>query len=257
MPDSRAPDAFPRDWGEAFAALPPETPPADGWQRLAERLPPPAKAQSRSMASWRRPALALAAALVLLAVVPFARWPTTPAVHEGAPPPATAAVQDAPASVTGSTPGDAMPSPASATQGDAPLIAVNTPAPAADTALPATMPRRAASPSRSVARTGAGAADADALDALYAESAQLEAVLSHLPEPGVADAAALALSASLQERVAGIDAALSQPRLPAGARTDLWQQRVDTLRQLTGVQTTQRWQIAYRDDGPSSDTTIY
>ena len=51
-----------------------------------------------------------------------------------------------------------------------------------------------------------------------------------------------------------IDLALSQPALPDMARTALWEQRVDTLRQLTGVEATQRWQVALNDD---ADTAIY
>ena len=40
MPDSRAREPMPRDWSDAFGALPLETPPDGAWQRLAAALPP-------------------------------------------------------------------------------------------------------------------------------------------------------------------------------------------------------------------------
>ncbi len=93
------------------------------------------------------------------------------------------------------------------------------------------------------------------LDALYTESARLEAVLAQLPDTTVGNVAMLAVSADLQDQVAHIDLALSQPALQESARAALWQQRVDTLRQLTGVEATQRWQVALNDT--SADTAIY
>ncbi|MBP7598714.1 MAG: hypothetical protein KA738_08105, partial [Pseudoxanthomonas sp.] len=93
------------------------------------------------------------------------------------------------------------------------------------------------------------------LDALYTESARLEAVLAQLPDTTVGNVAMLAVSADLQDQVAHIDLALSQPTLQESARAALWQQRVDTLRQLTGVEATQRWQVALNDT--SADTAIY
>ena len=35
MPDSRAREPLPRDWGDAFGGLPLETPPEGAWQRVA------------------------------------------------------------------------------------------------------------------------------------------------------------------------------------------------------------------------------
>ena len=90
---------------------------------------------------------------------------------------------------------------------------------------------------------------------LYTESARLEAVLAQLPDTTVGNVAMLAVSADLQDQVAHIDLALSQPALQESARVALWQQRVDTLRQLTGVEATQRWQVALNDT--SADTAIY
>jgi len=42
MPDTAHPDTMPHDWNTAFAALPLETPPADGWSRLSGALDSPA-----------------------------------------------------------------------------------------------------------------------------------------------------------------------------------------------------------------------
>ena len=75
MPDIRAP--APRDWGEAFAALPSETPPADGWAHVAARLD-----AHKPSARWPR-WLAAAAVLALAVAVPWhlfdrAHAPATP-----------------------------------------------------------------------------------------------------------------------------------------------------------------------------------
>ena len=40
MPDSRAREPLPSDWGDAFGGLPLETPPEGAWQRVAIALPP-------------------------------------------------------------------------------------------------------------------------------------------------------------------------------------------------------------------------
>ena len=233
MPDSRARDPMPRDWGDAFAALPLATPPEAGWQRLAAALPP-AQAPARA-ARWRRPALALVATTFFAAVIPLMHWraeQTTPPLQR----PATVASTTDAAAIVPAPPIESAP-PASA-----PSIVPDTSAPANVAAAPAVRPSsERATPTR--------------LDALYTESARLEAVLAHLPDTGAGNVAALAVSADLQDQVSHIDLALSQPSLPDVTRTALWEQRVDTLRQLTGVEATQRWQVALNDDG--ADTAIY
>lgn len=233
MPDSRARDPMPRDWGDALAALPLATPPEAGWQRLAAALPP-AQAPARP-ARWRRPALALVATTFFAAVIPLMHWravQTTPPLQG---PASAASTTDAAAIVP-------APRIETAAPASAPTIAPDTSAPTNVAAAPAVRrsPERAA-PTR--------------LDALYTESARLEAVLAHLPDTGAGNVAALAVSADLQDQVSHIDLALSQPSLPDVTRTALWEQRVDTLRQLTGVEATRRWQVALNDDG--ADTAIY
>lgn len=69
MPDAppRSPVSPPVDWGEAFAALPMEAPPAPGWPRVASAL------DARARVRWPL-WLATAAALALVALVPLKRW---------------------------------------------------------------------------------------------------------------------------------------------------------------------------------------
>jgi hypothetical protein len=251
MPDVRTRDAMPRDWGDAFAGLPLEAAPADSWATLAGHLPPPVVVRPHR---WPR-RVAMAAALALAVVLPL-RWtnPTTPSPA----PPTTSTHQPAPAADT-----DSPPLYAEAAKGlHTPIGARATDAAAAPSTLQrGTLPvarQRAARPTGDVDPAKVAALPApDPLVALYAESAQLEAVLARLPESRMVNAATEALSAGLQERVATIDVALSQAALPNDTQTELWQARVDTLRQLTGVETTQRWQMARGESYLHPDTAIY
>lgn len=236
MPDSRAREPLPRDWGDAFGGLPLETPPEGAWQRVAIALPPAPAPDHRTR--WRRPALALAATAFFAAVVPLLHWRTT---------------------VDSPLPSQPAPLPEVATS--APVVA--TPKPPDRTSIAAeaqdvsTSARAPASRARQTPERALQARQHDParLDALYTESARLEAVLAQLPDTTVGNVAMLAVSADLQDQVAHIDLALSQPTLQESARAALWQQRVDTLRQLTGVEATQRWQVALNDT--SADTAIY
>ena len=234
MPDSRAREPLPRDWGDAFGGLPMETPPEGAWQRVAIALPPAPDHRTR----WRRPALALAATAFFAAVVPLLHWRTT---------------------VDSPLPSQPAPLPEIATS--APLVATPEPPARASIAAEAqdasTSARAPASRARQTPERALQARQHDParLDALYTESARLEAVLAQLPDTTVGNVAMLAVSADLQDQVAHIDLALSQPALQESARAALWQQRVDTLRQLTGVEATQRWQVALNDT--SADTAIY
>ena len=234
MPDSRAREPLPRDWGDAFGGLPMETPPEGAWQRVAIALPPAPDHRTR----WRRPALALAATAFFAAVVPLLHWRTTvdsPLASQPAPLPEIAT--SAPVVETPKPPARAS-------------IAAE--AQDASTSARAPASRARQTPERALQ---ARQHDPAQLDALYTESARLEAVLAQLPDTTVGNVAMLAVSADLQDQVAHIDLALSQPALQESARAALWQQRVDTLRQLTGVEATQRWQVALNDT--SADTAIY
>ena len=76
------------------------------------------------------------------------------------------------------------------------------------------------------------------IEALYAESAQLEQLLALVRDERVASGASAALSSDLDDRVASIDAALTQPGLDTAERDRLWRQRVDAMQQLVGIETT-------------------
>lgn len=164
MPENAIP---PRDWGEAFAALPLEQPPSDRWPRVSPQL------------SRKRPArwpgwLAIAAAVALAVVVPLqwrrAHAPTPPATH--------------------------------------------------------------------------ARASADPLEPLYAESAQLEALLAMARDGRVSSGTAAELAGELDQRLARIDRALAAPGLDPAAQLALWHQRIDTLRAMATFEGTRRWLAA-------------
>lgn len=282
MPDARQPGRpAPEDWGQAFAALPLETPPVGGWNRVAAALP-----ARRSRARVWIPAAA-AACLALAVAVPW---------RDTSPDPSTMTVARAPAATTPTkVPAAPIVSPTPSPSSDpATAVASNrenapVPAPLADTTAPRGTPlattnaprapessqaaerRRASSvvsrggqttdsalagsnkPTPAPVETAGTPANgsAAALETLYAESARLEALLSQIRDDRVASGPAMALSAALNERVAGIDVALSQPDLSADTRLDLWRERVAALQRLTGVESTQRWMAAngYPADG--------
>ena len=96
-----------------------------------------------------------------------------------------------------------------------------------DAAPPATTP---------VAATSHGT-----LDRLYAESAQLEALVAYARDERVASGSATALSARYDARIADIDAALAQPGLPVERQRALWTARVATLRALATFEANRRW----------------
>ena len=271
MPDARQPGTpAPEDWGQAFAALPLETPPVGGWNRVAAALP----ARRSRARVWIR--AAAAACLALAVEVPW---------RDTSPDPSTTTVARAPAATTPTkVPAAPIVSPTPSPSSDpATAVASNrenapVPAPLADTTAPrapessqAAERRRASSvvsrggqttdsalagsnkPTPAPVETAGTPANgsAAALETLYAESARLEALLSQIRDDRVASGPAMALSAALNERVAGIDVALSQPDLSADTRLDLWRERVAALQRLTGVESTQRWMAAngYPADG--------
>lgn len=177
MPDAAPQTPLARSWGETFAALPAESPPADGWARVSARLEARPRRHRRSL--W----LATAAALLLAVALPW-KLQQTP---------------------------DAAEVPASA---DSTLEFAATPAP-------------------------------DPLQALYAESGQLEALLRLTRDDRVASGTAAAMASDLDARIASIDAALMQSGLSPAQQHALWQARVDTLRTAAGFAGTRRWLVAH------------
>jgi hypothetical protein len=91
MPEHPSDKRPPRDWAQAFAALPPETPPADGWQAVSARL------DARRRPRW--PLWMAAAAVLMLAVA--LPWRLSPPGSETNP-------QSTPASMAGRTAGPAQ-----------------------------------------------------------------------------------------------------------------------------------------------------
>jgi hypothetical protein len=108
-------------------------------------------------------------------------------------------------------------------------------------------------PDHGVATTTPTARDADPLQKLKAQSAQLEALVALARDDRVGNAGLELLSGELDAGIATIDASLSQPDLAAARQQDLWRQRVDLLQQLAGVEATSRWLAAH---GTSNDTAL-
>ena len=243
------PDA-PAEWHDAFAALPAETPTPDGWQRLRSRLPAAAPAR-RARWPW---GVAMAASLLLAALLPW-RLPAPsagdPGIATGAIAVSEATPTPAQAIVPAREPAHAQPvaQPARPEARAPTLVASGT------HMRPSTASRPDATPSHpgSQVATTQDAATADALDGLYARSAQLESLLALARDERVASGAAAALTETLEARVATVDAALSQPDLTTAQRTSLWDTRIDALQQLVGIEATQR---LYAARGQSYDAAL-
>lgn len=84
----------------------------------------------------------------------------------------------------------------------------------------------------------------DPLEALMAESAQLEMFLSVAMADDMDSASSTLLSLAFEDRLQRVDSALSNPDLDAGGRELLWQQRVSLLREYAGVQGTRQFLAA-------------
>jgi hypothetical protein len=218
--------ATPPQWRDAFAALPLESPAPQAWQRLHARLPGSAATRRRRWPLW----LAAAASLALAVAMPLRTgMREAPPTHALPGPTLATAAQmstpprpshDAPAGVEGSL----APTPAR-------LAAEPAHRDPAQAVASAPRARRDATPRT---RREAG------LESLYAESAQLEALLAAARDDRTASSGTAALTDSLDAELAAIDAILIQPGLDLPRRSGLWRQRVDTLRQLAGIETTRR-----------------
>jgi hypothetical protein len=240
MREPRAPDHAPRDWSEAFAALPPETPPADALSRVFARLP--ASTPTRSGRQWW---IAAAAVLALAAVVPFARHS-----REGGNRSSTDLASGHPASLAVS------PQPTTAVPSRKPTPVVPSPVRTEVASDQKTLDARlrghdeqkqiakADTPHRKPHRTRKAVPTNDptdgAMEPLYAESARLEALLALARDDRVASATAVALGSDFEARIAGIDAALVQPSLTKQRRLELWKDRVSALRAYASFESTQR-----------------
>lgn len=208
----------PMRWGDAFAALPLESAGTQAWERLQARLPARAIAPARSRGRWL-PWLAAAASLAVVVAVPW-RLQTRHAT--------TAPAGSPPAPVIAARQPEPLQTPVEENAASRVRHARDTAPPARAIATAGTRSRApAASPERN-------------LEPLYAESARLEELLALTRDDRVANGGFAALADDCDAELAVIDAALIQPDLEAPRRAELWHQRVDTLRQLAGIETTRR-----------------
>ena len=277
MPDTAHPNAMPpNDWSTAFAALPQEAPPTDGWLRLSGALD--SRATLHLPRNRRSRWLALAAVLATVALVPLLLMRERAASTPAADVPATmsaltppAASRSSPLTVATTTPSQAIASVApstglpddttevakaaptrtasrqsaarrSQTSTRAPSTAVHDPAARSGNAVDAIA--SSASAGTIDAAVDAGNDRADTLMQLQAESARLEALIAMTRDDRVGSAAATVMSDELGQRIGLIDAGLTQNTLPLDQREALWRERVRTLRDLAGVETTQLWLAA-------------
>lgn len=280
MPDAGSRRPSSQGWSGAFAALPLEAPPPGGWARVAAALPgrrprwPAWIAVAAALAlvavvplrlardgDGAGPARPVAGApgkerARIAGDTGAAIGPQAPAATEqpdGMQAPAASAriaASEAAAPSPLATPGDAASPrndgrghPSDTAEHPRVVAAVETDrvtSPATDAPQPgATTDTVAAAAGAPAGASATDAGDAE-LERLYAESAQLEALLALARGDGVANGAAAALADELDARVAGIDAVLGQPALPSARRVALWRERVDALRQAAAFESTQR-----------------
>ena len=258
MRKPHAPDRIPpRDWSEAFAALPPETPAPDALQDVFARIP--ASTPTRSRRQWW---IAAAAVLALAAVVPIAmnfvrhtgegrsrNAEIASARHSGeSRNPALATDSgikkldtrpQGPREATGFRRDDGVED--ATVRPDVAIPAVATTQPTNSTPVRITKadtPRR--KPHRTQKSVPASEPPDSVMEPLYAESARLEALLALARDDRVASATAVALGSDFEARLSGIDAALAQPSLDVQHRLDLWRERVSALRAYASFESTQR-----------------
>lgn len=250
----------PRNWSDAFAALPLDTPDAGALQRVQHARWP---RRASRWPTWG----AIAAVLALAAVLPWQlsrNDPAADAVGTGAVAPQAGvarapaampvvAVEPVPRAASGALSAAApaqgaqsvvaaVANRATRTEPDRNERVTRARSPAAAPGAPGAIDTGiAAAPLTQDSPTAVAQPRAEAsLESLYAESAQLEALLALARDDRVATGAAAALSDAYDTQVASIDAALREPALSDEARNALWRQRVDTLRQFAGFESTQR-----------------
>lgn len=237
---------MPDNWTEAFAALPQEAPPAQGWERVSERL---AVRRRSRLPAWI--GLATAAALVLTVTL-WERHEPQPRVEPSharlASQPATTQRSMAPLyknnEPTQPTVGAAeaaITKPEIHRNPEVRIAADAAPTKPAPTKIPVEPSHaRLASTPKATQIMQTTERSMAPLYELYAESAQLEALLTLARDDRVSSAGAALLSDELDAQVAAVDASLAQSDLDDDERLRLWQARVDALRQAAGFESTQR-----------------
>lgn len=249
------PPSGPRDWREAFAALPQDGPDASRWPAIERTLAQAVAARNIVRARRRRLGLALAAGLCALALLPFAlRRPldTRPPAAADTPRSASTAAPrptqrtPAPSTTPRETTAPVVVAATTARQATPPRLRAARPAPPHERRRALAARRDAAAPTRTVAAAtethvdvpanDTTASAGDSLDTLYAASAQLEALLALTRDPRVDSGPAAALAGGYDAEIAAVDAQLAQPALSADEQRRLWRARVDLLQQATGLE---------------------
>jgi hypothetical protein len=259
MPDALDPrrgDDAPLDWGRAFAGLALETPPADSRHRFLHALQAhahQADAPRRDRRGTWAVGLASAAVLALVVVAPMLGWNAS-APDSSAPVDRVAA--DAAPDGAALPPSSALP--AMATGADAPLPTDLRRAQRAMPGMERVFAQTAARVDRRGARqatdrlvaglqldraawAAAAASDAQALAQLRQQSQQLETLVAMARDERVSSSAGALIGRELDAAITQVDAALLRDDLDDAQRLSLWQQRVDALEHLAGLEVTQRW----------------
>ena len=228
MPDSRSREPMPRDWGDAFGALPLETPPTDSWQRLAAALPVRGTAGQRPR--WRHPAIAaMAAAIALAAILPV--WQRdegadagTPADAKSSAPPPLAATLEQHVAAEDEPPGD---------------VALASPPPPVSEQTPKPRHPRQALPTAHLAKVEQEQAARERVTLLQAESARLEALLATSGQTQVVNAGVQVVSGQLAASIGAIDDTLANSS-QSDSIESLWLRRNALLKQMLSLELRQR-----------------
>lgn len=248
-------DTPPPGWGDAFAALPQQAPPASRWPAIEAALDAgcgdggPSISPTETTWSRRAAWAAVLAAVALPALFwlrpttdpapsrsPFTAVPAVEAVAPASDAPqrvAVAPVDDAPARTplrTAASPSASR----SAASSKAPRIA---PAPSAVAVAAVAIDARAETAQQKPwprARMASDHEDSTSMQAAfepyYKESARLERVIAAARDPRVGSGPAASLAGALDGELAAVDARLAQPGLDADQRLALWRERVNLLR---------------------------
>ena len=212
MSDKRNPSP-PSDWHEAFAALPLEHPPGDGWSRVAGTLAQRRPAHRRVL-PW-----AAAAAVACLAAVPGLILLRSPVP-----------AMSAPATVETATALDA--SSADASSSTQAMVSTGDQPVSGSAAAPITRAPTAASTAHASTPQGSTDPGQAAMEHLYAESAHLEAMLGRIQGPRAINAGMEAATQQLAGTLGAIDTALADASLDPQGRQALWRERNALLEQL-------------------------
>jgi GAF domain-containing protein len=102
--------------------------------------------------------------------------------------------------------------------------------------------------------SGANVASAKAqLPALMSESARLERLLAAADDDGASSGSTAALGLQMEDALQHLDASLNSAQLTSAQQLDLWQQRVNLLRQIASLETSRHY---YAAEGRNLDVAL-